>query len=670
MKLSDIFQIIRRMGLPWFLYRGTYELRKKTGLLRIKFPSHIVSDEDFLTKICTDNFKSKKCLVDFLKTHKNSFIFSPDDLSDFGAALKGTLSEKEKKRIIQTADNAIRGKILCFSRWTADYGHPINWHLNPVNGYQWPKNVHWAVLEELSNEAGDVKYVWEASRFPHFYYFVRAYALTGDEKYAEAYWRQIENWIEENPYQMGINWKCGQEITFRVFAWLFGLYAFLDSPHTTDDRVFKLIKNIYYSTIRVEGNINYAIKAVQNNHAISEAACLFTIGVLFPFFRDSDRFLEKGKRYLEQEGMKQIYEDGSYIQHSMNYHRLMLQVYAWCWRLAQINGVSFSNNLKSRLVRAIEFLYQMQDENSGKVPNYGANDGALVFPLSTCGYLDYRPQLNAINYIINGKRLYPKDKYDEELMWFCGLGATNNSDVEKRNRTSINFDIGGYYTLRGNNSFAMVRCTSFKNRPGHADMLHVDLWYKGVNILTDIGSYSYNPEKNFRHYFGATRNHNTLTVNNMNQSRRGPRFLTLDWPEGILNEFVINKEEIYFSGYHTAFKNFIHTRRIEYTKNRYIITDQVESNSVQEYVITLNWNLGTDYEIVGVNKCRLCLSDDEWVTLEIISSAQGNLVIHKANKQIPAGWKSLYYGELQPLNQLSYEIQSGKKIETIQTIIR
>ena len=109
MKLSDIFQIIRRMGLPWFLYRGTYELRKKTGLLRIKFPSHIVSDEDFLTKICTDNFKSKKCLVDFLKTHKNSFIFSPDDLSDFGAALKGTLSEKEKKRIILTADKGIRG---------------------------------------------------------------------------------------------------------------------------------------------------------------------------------------------------------------------------------------------------------------------------------------------------------------------------------------------------------------------------------------------------------------------------------------------------------------------------------------------------------------------------------------------------------------------------------
>jgi hypothetical protein len=155
----------------------------------------------------------------------------------------------------------------------------------------------------------------------------------------------------------------------------------------------------------------------------------------------------------------------------------------------------------------------------------------------------------------------------------------------------------------------------------------------------------------------------------MNQSRRGPRFLTLDWPEGFLNEFVTNKEETYFSGYHTAFENFIHTRRIEYKENSYIITDQVESNSEQEYVIALNWNLGTDYEMVGANKYRLRISDDEWVTLEIISSAQGNSVIHKADKQIPAGWKSLYYGELQPLNQLVYQISNTKKRTTIVSTI-
>ena len=97
-----------------------------------------------------------------------------------------------------------------------------------------------------------------------------------------------------------------------------------------------LIKNIYLNAIRIEKNIEFAIKAVQNNHAISEAAGLFTVGILFPFFKDSERWLYKGKKYLEQEGLKQIYDDGSYIQHSTNYHRLMLQDYTWCYRLAEL----------------------------------------------------------------------------------------------------------------------------------------------------------------------------------------------------------------------------------------------------------------------------------------------------------------------------------------------
>ena len=211
------------------------------------------------------------------------------------------------------------------------------------------------------------------------FYFVRAYTITQNEKYVRAYWDQIEHWLEENPYELGINWKCGQEISFRTFAWLFGLYAFLDSPLTTDDRIFMLIKNIYYNAIRVEKNIDFAIKAVQNNHAISEAAGLFTVGVLFPFLKDAKRLLRKGKKVLEQEGLKQIYEDGSYLQHSNNYHRLMLQDYAWCYRLAERNGVKFTSELTNRLRLAVDFLYQMQDEATGMTPNYGSNDGALVF---------------------------------------------------------------------------------------------------------------------------------------------------------------------------------------------------------------------------------------------------------------------------------------------------
>lgn len=670
MKIRDIFKIIKQMGLPWVTYRGTYEIKKNIGLLKRQFPTKDLSNEDFINTICLSSITTRTELSNFVREQRRNFFFTTSDFSQFREYLNSTLSDEDKRKIIEIADNAIEGKIFCFSRWTGDYGHPLNWHLNPINEYEWPSNIHWVDLEELSPESGDVKLVWEASRFPHFFYFIRAYVLTGEEKYAKAYWEQIEHWIEANPYQVGINWKCGQEVSFRIFAWLFGLYAFLDSEHTTVERIFLLIKSIYYGTIRVERNINFAIKAVQNNHAISEAACLFTVGTLFPFLKDANRFKTKGQGYLEEEGMKQIYKDGSYIQNSMNYHRLMLQVYTWVLQLAKRNKVNFSSKLESRVRKAIEFLYEMQDDVSGCVPNYGANDGALIFPLSSCDYLDYRPQLNTINYILNGEKLYKCAKHDEDLMWFCGLDTARNGQITLKKRTSRSFDVGGYYTFRGKNSFGMVRCARIRHRSGSPDILHFDLWYKGVNVLADIGSYSYNPDPKYRGYFGATKNHNTLTVNDMNQSRRGPRFLSLDGSEGFVKKFSKENGRTYFEGYHTGYGEFTHTRKIEYKDNSYIITDEVENPTGEEIKIRLNWNINTDYQQISSEKYRLIVGGEETASLQIGSDTGGKVKVYYANETLPGGWKSEYYGKKQPINQLVYEVFTSQAKEKIITAIR
>ena len=669
MKVTDIAKIVRQMGVPWTWFRVNYELRKTTGLLKRKFPEKICSDEEFFEKFMASPSHAEGSLSAYFRENRGSFLLDSTRLPHYKECLERFLSNQDRERILKIADNARHGRIWCFSRWTADYGYPINWHLNPVSNYEWPRGEHWVDIEELSPGTGDVKYVWEASRFTQVFYFVRAYTLTKNEKYAEAYWNQIEQWLEENPYQLGINWKCGQEVSFRTFAWIFGLFAFLDSPRTTDSRIHTLLKSIYFNAIRVEGNIDFARKAVQNNHAISEAACLFTVGILFPFFKDSSRFLAKGQKYLEQEGLKQIYEDGSYIQHSTNYHRLMLQIYTWCFQIGRNNGLEFDESLEERLNRAIDFLYQIQDGISGKVPNYGANDGALVFPFSCCDFLDYRPQLNTLNYIIHGAKLYDEGKHVEDLLWFCGPEAVGDGSTAPPRRTSKGFPKGGYYVIRDKDTFGMIRCTKFKHRPSHADMLHVDLWYKGINILTDIGSYSYNPEDQFHDYFEATRNHNTITVNNSNQSRRGPRFLSIDWPEGRLLEFDIDGKAVRFSGYHTAYGSFIHTRRIEYTDNHYLIVDEVENRTGEEITIKLNWNVGTDIVEMTGNKYQLQVDSKETVNMGISSLTNGMARVYYGDGDIPAGWRSLYYGQKFPLNQLVYEVTSGRKTEVVRTVI-
>ncbi len=94
-------------------------------------------------------------------------------------------------------------------------------------------------------------------------------------------------------------------------------------------------------------------------------------------------------------------------------------------------------------------MYQVQNDN-GDVPNYGSNDGALIFPVTSCGYRDFRPVLNTVYALIEGKRLYEVDDYDEELLWFGRNTELPLEDIERK--TSI-FDISGFYTLRHDSGF-------------------------------------------------------------------------------------------------------------------------------------------------------------------------------------------------------------------------
>ena len=61
----------------------------------------------------------------------------------------------------------------------------------------------------------------------------RAYALTGDERFPQAFWSAIEDWARHSPPMSGPLWICGQECSLRILAWTFALHAFIRSPSTT-----------------------------------------------------------------------------------------------------------------------------------------------------------------------------------------------------------------------------------------------------------------------------------------------------------------------------------------------------------------------------------------------------------------------------------------------------
>lgn len=211
---------------------------------------------------------------------------------------------------------------------------------------------------------------------------------------------------------------------------------------------------------------------------------------------------------------RQVYDDGSFVQNSTNYHRVMMDDMLWAIRLGQISGQPLPEPAIDRFVRATNWLAEMTNRDSGGVPNYGANDGAMVLPLTCCDYMDYRSTLQAAYGLISHRRRLSPGPWDEKSLWLLGEEQPASAEPTEPSclQAATEFADGGYYILRGPNSWLMTRCHSYHDRPGQCDMLHADLWYKGINVLRDGGTYLYNCDESWRRFFNGTAAHNTVQV--------------------------------------------------------------------------------------------------------------------------------------------------------------
>jgi uncharacterized heparinase superfamily protein len=644
MKPLDILLALRYFGAPALTKTVWHRLLRKTAYFKHKFPATPWGNlriSDFIrSDIQYDNVKSLLCAERFLplehsKKHLPQNIFSIE---------KTTLS----------AEKIMAGTFTCFSKIDIQTGKFPNWHLNPFNNSEWPADIHWSQLNNFSRQLGDVKIAWELSRFSWAYSLVLAYMVTGSSKYARRFWELFEDWLRHNQPNLGVNWGCGQECALRVMACCFAVFGLKDAPETSEEQVGRLLLALAIHGERIEGHISDALRQ-KNNHALSEACGLYTIGTLMPFFKKAEKWKKMGSEILEQQGLQQIYPDGSYIQHSMNYHRLMLQIFLWCLQLAKINRDSFSDNLKDRLLKATEFLYQMQDSQTGRVPNYGANDGVLILPLNNCDYLDYRPALQSCWYLLKRERLFDTGPWDEDLLWIFGPDAIKQTKSSKA-RVSSQFSDGGYYTIRASSSWAMMRCHSYKERVGHVDTLHLDLWADGMNLLRDCGSYKYfSPdEPEFEKYFKSIWAHNTIIVDDLSPLRLVSRFMYLPWPKAKLLQFTQTLSEKVMEGTHFAYShrpwNVIHTRSVK-TNNQeqWIILDKISGQG--QHKLELRWHLPYESAIIDSKEhsVRIALSKS-WV-LKVECQNDIRACLFKADSK--GGWESLWYGHKQPISTLS-----------------
>jgi len=401
---------------------------------------------------------------------------------------------------------------------------------------------HWTTFEGKDHPlvAGqDIRLIWEAGRLGWIYPLARAYRLTGDDRYPQAFWQNIEAFLAANPPNRGPHWSSGQEVAVRLVGLAFGGQVFARSAAATPERRAWLAAAIADHARRIPPTLIYA-RAQNNNHLVTEALGLYTAGVLLPDEQDASGWRKLGWRWLNHAFQKQIRPDGTYVQHSTNYHRLVLQAALWAWALSQQAGDEWPIQSLDRLRLATHWLYAQLDPASGRVPNLGANDSAYLFPLAAGGLHDYRPVLQACGRAFLGVDLFPPGVWDEMSLWF-GLEPTGSS-LDGKTETAM--PSGAAPTAAAataaaqsrldcptSQSWASLRAVHYHERPSHSDPLHVELWWRGQNLALDAGTYSYNADPPWDNALVVTRVHNTIQIDGQDPMLRAGKFLWLDWAQ-------------------------------------------------------------------------------------------------------------------------------------------
>jgi hypothetical protein len=529
-------------------------------------------------------------------------------------------------------------QIRYFSNQLFPITDPPEWFLHPLTKAVFPGTGHWSNIGDFGQ--GDIKLIWELSRFQWLVLAAQGYITKQDQSFLSLMNRWLEDWSNENPVNQGPNWKCGQESSFRLINLMLAAFVLREHRNPTP-AVIQIIKE---HCRRIYPTLSYAV-AQNNNHGTSEVTALFIAGAWMKLAgiesSESKRWLRRGRVGLEERIRKLVAKDGSFSQHSVNYHRLFLDTISLAefWR-SICDLPNFSENFSAQAVLATDWLFQVTDPTTGDAPNLGANDGAQLIQLADSDYRDFRPSVQLASVLFQKKRVYIKE-CDGVLRWL-------RIDVEKIPEAEINrcsklFKDGGYATFIGGTCSGILRFPKFCFRPSHADLMHLEIMDRGIPIIRDGGTYSYNTGGKWLDYFPGIESHNTIQFDKSEPMPRLSRFLFGNWPTVESIEWKTDVRGTFWSGIYRDYLGRKHSRKVQLNERAWQIEDNVSGFSV---CAVLRWRLIPTDWVLGDNKL---VSEKARIIIE----TEGTNI---ERMELVEGWESCYYNEKTELPVLEIEI--------------
>lgn len=526
---------------------------------------------------------------------------------------------------------------------------PPDWHRNCLTGVRVADPGRpWWQIGDFDTGVGDIKTVWEASRFDWVVHFALR-ARNGDGSALATLDHWLRDWVTHNPAYRGPNWKCGQEASIRVMHLAVAALLLQHDARLSQALVALLRQHME----RIAPTVAYAI-GQDNNHGTSEAAALLIGGSWLERagVEHGASWHRAGRALLAERAARLVADDGSFSQHSVNYHRLLLDTLtlAEVWR-RRCGLASLDPAVTDRAKRATHWLHAMTDEATGDAPNLGANDGANLLPLTASAYRDHRPsvQLAAAVWL-------QRDAYPAPGPWHAMLSTLAIPPVPAPMdvRASAVFDDGGYAVLhrRAQSAMAVLRYPRYRFRPSHADALHVDLWVDHRNVLRDGGSFGYAAERQWQDYFTGMASHNTIQFDDREPMPRLGRFLWGAWLQTRRREPLVAGVDVTAVGAgYRDWRGATHDRHVSLADGSLTITDRIgtfEERAVMRWRLAPSaWSLSGTTLTDGRHVVRVS-SDVPLTRVELVQ-----------------GWESREYLRRTELPVLEVEVTRPGTITTV-----
>ena len=166
--------------------------------------------------------------------HKNleellPFFFDPSDREKIVETIKKECPES-MEQIITEADEICNHIFDLLGSEKAKLGEEIDRYLDFKSGFRWNLKTYylWTGKYVTLDDDSDEKVPWELSKCQHFVTLGKAYWFTGNEKYAKEFGIQIDNWIDQNLLELGVNWACMMDVAIRAINWIVAVNIFGD----------------------------------------------------------------------------------------------------------------------------------------------------------------------------------------------------------------------------------------------------------------------------------------------------------------------------------------------------------------------------------------------------------------------------------------------------------